>query len=89
MPKIKCTVSGLHYSVTTAHKQELVKRFGSEENLINSYVSRDAKRLMKEGKTAEEIQRLVQAGELSSHTKAPAGRRGRTPKATVAPDSAL
>jgi len=71
MPKLQCNVSGLWFSVTTNHKKELVEKFESEDNLIDTYVSRDARRLRKEGKSDEDIRNMAEAGEITSLTPAP------------------
>lgn len=71
MPKLQCSVTGLWYSVTTNHKRELVEKFGSEDELTKTYVSRDARRLRKEGKTDVEIRQMVENGELATKTNAP------------------
>lgn len=71
MPRIQCSVSGLWMSVTTNHKKELVDKFGSEDELNKTYVSRAVRRLRKEGKSDEEIKKMAAAGELESKTSAP------------------
>ena len=85
MPKIQCSVSGCWMSVTTNHKKELIEKFGSEENLAADYVSRDARRLRKEGKSDADIKAMAAAGELESKTAEPrkAGKvaKAKTPKA--------
>lgn len=71
MPKIQCNVTKLWYSVTTNHKKELVEKYGSEDELTDTYVCRDARRLRKEGKTDTEINKLAETGVLTSKTSAP------------------
>jgi len=53
--KLRCTVTGEWYGVSKARREKLIASFGSVEELEKNYVSRDGKRLLKEGKTPEEI----------------------------------
>lgn len=72
MPKLQCSKSGLWYAVTTNHKKELVEKFEREGlNLETDYVSRDARRLMKDGKSDEEIRQMAENGEIVSKTTPP------------------
>ena len=72
MPKLQCSVSGLWYAVTTNHKKELVEKFEKEGlDLENDYVSRDARRLIKDGKTVDEVRDMAASGEIETKTVAP------------------
>jgi len=69
--KLKCNVTGLWYGVSAARRDKLIQKFGSFESLVEGYVSRDAVRLQKDGKSADEIRAMAEAGELNSNTAAP------------------
>lgn len=84
MPKLQCKVSGLWYAVTTNHKKELVEKFEAEGlNLESDYVSRDARRLLKEGKSESEIREMAENGEIATKTTPP--KRARKANATAVP----
>jgi len=87
MPKLQCSKSGLWYAVTTNHKKELEEKFEADgRDLETEYVSRDARRLMKEGKSEDEIRQMVADGELTSKTAAPK-RASKPASSTPAPKS--
>ena len=90
--KLRCNVTGLWYGVSKARRDKLIEREGSFEAVIENYVSRDANRLLKEGKSVEEIQAMVEVGDLTSNTAAPkrASTRGEVEevKSTKAPVTA-
>lgn len=69
--KLRCTVTGLWYGVSAARRAKLVTKFKGEEALIEGFVSRDAIRLQKEGKSVEEIRAMAEAGTIKSNTNAP------------------
>ena len=68
--QIVCTVSG---SVKTYTAQEFIEskidKAGSLKVLRDTYVCRDAARLLKEGKSAEEIKKLLTNGEVVEFKK--------------------
>ncbi len=69
--KLQCNVTGLWYGVSASRREKLIQKYGSFEQLVENYVSRDAVRLQKEGKSEDEIRAMVEAGELVSNTAAP------------------
>lgn len=71
MPKLQCNISKLFYGVNTNRHKELIEQYGSLDNLESTYISRDAKRLLKEGKTEAEIRQMAINGTLTSKTSPP------------------
>ena len=69
--KIRCSVSGLWYGVTTQTREKRIAKFGSVEAYESGYVSRVAKRLRAEGKTDEEIKAMADAGSITSDMASP------------------
>ena len=69
--KLKCTVTGEWYGVSKARREKLVAKFGSVDELEKGYVSRDGKRLLKEGHTAEEILEMAKEGKIPTKTITP------------------
>jgi hypothetical protein len=70
--KLQCSVTGLWFNTTCASRKRMIeKEFGSEENLTKNYVCKRARKLLKQGKTVEEIQAMVTNGELTSKAEAP------------------
>lgn len=54
--KVTCTVSGLVKTYTLeSYINRVIDRFGGLEKVHAKYVCKDAKRLLKEGKTVEEV----------------------------------
>lgn len=62
--KIACTITGELCYISDERLKKLVKREGSEKAVREKYVSRVAKRLLKEGKTESEIRSLYKDGKL-------------------------
>ena len=52
---IYCSVTGIRFSVRREILLQRIKLAGSLERLQKTYISRDARRLLKEGKTIEQI----------------------------------
>jgi len=78
--RVRCTVTGLWFNANQNRMRDLIRQYGSAEELEKSYVSRLGKRLLAEGKTVPEIKKMVESGELVSKAdepKASAGKRGR------------
>ena len=53
--KIRCVVNGTWYAVRPDVLEKRVEKYGSDKTLRATYVSRDAKRMLREGKTVEQI----------------------------------
>ena len=54
-PKLKCIVTGIERSTSIDYLKTKEEKFGSIENFIRYFISRDATRLLKEGKSIQEI----------------------------------
>ena len=53
--RIRCSISGLWCYITNQRILAGVKKYGSWDELCKHYMSRSTKRLLREGKTADEI----------------------------------
>lgn len=62
--RIKCSVTGRYCVITNQRIEAGVEKYGSWEKLCESYVCRPAKRLLREGKTVEEIREMIEKGEF-------------------------
>ena len=88
--KIRCTVTGVLCYISDARLASLVAKKGSEQAVREGYISRVAARLLKAGKTNDEIKQMADAGTLPPPAAAPGtpkaikppstGKRGRKPK---------
>lgn len=79
--KIECTVSGQLCYISDARMEKLVKKLGTEDAVRAAYVSRVAKRLLKEGKTKTEIKHMAKEGTLPLPTgNPPAVKAPKAPK---------
>lgn len=56
----KCTVSGLVMFATPERFADVVKKFGSEENLVKTYVLRPVKKYLEAGYTADQIKAVIE-----------------------------
>jgi hypothetical protein len=56
----KCTVSGLVMFATPERFADVVKKFGSEEKLVKTYVLRPVKKYLEAGYTAEQIKAVIE-----------------------------
>jgi hypothetical protein len=93
--KIKCVVTGLEKGVRPAIYNKRIEKYGSEEELLRSYVSNEGKQLLREGLTVDEIRAqvdtanddtLIPAADLvdlvaSVTTKKASKKKANTPKA--------
>jgi hypothetical protein len=79
--KIQCTITGLWSNINTRWMEKIIQKHGSVDAFRDKYVCRDAKRLLKEGKTAGEIRAMVDAGTLTSKVSAPKAKAPKAPKA--------
>lgn len=92
--KIACTVTGELCYISDARMAKLVEKLGSEDEVRKQYLSRVAKRLMKEGKTKTEIRQMVKDGTLPTPTgaknadPAPATGDGKAPEGDKVIDNA-
>jgi len=57
--KLECVVSGKLITVSDEYYNKKVSDFGSEEKLLNCYVSRQVKNLLKRGYNVKEIRELL------------------------------
>lgn len=57
--KIQCNITKLWYGISQDRKEKLIKKYGSEEELIKKYICRDARTFIKQGYEISEIQQLV------------------------------
>lgn len=60
--RIQCTVSGRFCVITNQRIDAGIKKYGSWEELCNHYTCRPAARLLREGKTVDEIKQMVMDG---------------------------
>lgn len=60
--RIKCTITGKWCYITNQRIEAGVKKYGSWEELCNNYICRPAARLLREGKTVDEIKQMVVDG---------------------------
>jgi hypothetical protein len=71
----QCSVSGLMTFAKPDYWVKVMAKFGSEENLVKTYVCKKAKALLELGKTPEQIQAILNSGEklpsAKKHPKAP------------------
>jgi hypothetical protein len=56
----KCTVSGLVMFATPERFADVVKKFGSEEKLVKTYVLRPVKKYLEAGYSAEQIKAIIE-----------------------------
>ena len=56
----KCSVSGLIMFATPERFADVVKKFGSEEKLVKTYVLRPVKKYLDAGYTAEQIKSIIE-----------------------------
>lgn len=80
--KIQCTVTGLWSVINTRWKDLIIKKHGSVDAFRKLYVCRDAKRMLKEGKTEDEVRQAVADGTLASKAKAPKAKKVKATKKT-------
>lgn len=57
--KMQCVVSGKVVSVRPDIYNQRVEKFGSEEVMLKSYISSESKRLLREGKSVDEIRTMA------------------------------
>jgi len=57
--KIQCNITKLWYGISQDRKEKLIKKHGSEENLIKNYICRDARNLIKQGYAKDKIPNLI------------------------------
>ncbi|MFW9948617.1 MAG: hypothetical protein ACFFKA_00655 [Candidatus Thorarchaeota archaeon] len=69
--KIRCNVTGLWFGISKSRREKLLTQFNTMEELEEVYVSRVAKRYLKDGKSEEDIRALVEQGVITSNTEAP------------------
>lgn len=62
--RIKCRILGTYHYITNQRIEAGIKKYGSWEELCKHYTCRLAKRLLKEGKTEDEIKQMHQNGEI-------------------------
>ena len=60
--RIRCTISGKWCYITNQRISVGIAKYGSLESLNEHYVCRAAARLLREGKTADEIKQMVGDG---------------------------
>ena len=56
----KCSVSGLVMFAVPERFADVVKKFGSEENLVKNYVLRPVKKYLEAGYTADQIKAIIE-----------------------------
>jgi hypothetical protein len=78
--KIECTITGELCYISDERMKKLVKKMGSEQAVRDGYVSRVAKRLLKEGKTKTEIKAMAKSGTLPAPTGEPKPVKVKAPK---------
>jgi len=54
-PKLKCLVTGLERITSMDYLKTKEEKFGSVDNYVNNYISREAIKLIKEGKSFLQI----------------------------------
>jgi len=54
---IKCVVTGKTKAVRPDVYEQRVKKYGSEDDMLQNYISRDAKRLLRDGKSVDDIRK--------------------------------
>jgi len=82
--KIACTITGELLVISKARMAKKMETLGLDEKSVRkAYISRVAKRLLAQGKTAEEIKAMYDAGEMPAPS-APKGSRTEVPKAPKA-----
>lgn len=54
-PKLKCLISGIERITSVDYLKSKENKFGSIENYLNNYISREALKLLKEGKSVSII----------------------------------
>jgi len=54
-PKLKCLVTGIERATSIDYLKTKEEKFGSINNFVNNYISREAVKLIKEGKTYVQI----------------------------------
>jgi len=54
-PKLKCIISGIERATSIDYLKTKEEKFGSIENFTRYFISRDAIRMIKEGKSIQEI----------------------------------
>ncbi len=79
--RIQCTVSGIWNAINTQWINRIEAKYGSVDEFRKIYVCRDAKRLLKEGKTEAEIRKMAEDGTLSSKIRPPKGAKKKKSKA--------
>lgn len=60
--RIKCTITGRVCYITNQRIQAVTKKHGTWEDAVKNYVCRPAARLLREGKTADQIKEMVANG---------------------------
>jgi len=55
IPKLKCIISGIERATSIDYLKTKEEKFGSIENFTRYFISRDAIRMIKEGKSIQEI----------------------------------
>ncbi len=83
--KIRCTVTGRLCYISNERMKRLAKKAGSQAKVRETYVSRVARRLLKDGKNKTEIREMAKNGTLPEPTELKArkvvkARKGRTPR---------
>lgn len=54
-PKLRCIISGLERATSIDYLKTKEVKFGSIQNFVDNYISREAVKLLKEGKSILEI----------------------------------
>ena len=57
--RIRCTITGKWCAITNQRMEAGIKKYGSEDALREWYICRTAARLLREGKTEDEIKGMV------------------------------
>ena len=60
--RIKCTVTDRWYYITNERITAGILKYGSWEKLCENYICRPAKRLLKAGKTVDDIRQMIEDG---------------------------
>ncbi len=60
--RIRCSVTGRWCYITNERLAAGIAKYGSLENLNKNYICRPAKRLIKEGKTPDDIRKMIEDG---------------------------
>jgi len=60
--RLQCIVTGKEYVFADSYYDKKVQKAGDEESLINSYISKEAKKLLRLGNSVKKVREILDMG---------------------------